>query len=87
MKLTACSGVAARRSQITPSAIVRCGRCDGCTTETRLEYSDGCQAWMVFILPLPLGTAVVCAVMALVGAAARWSNSSSIEMSSSCEKE
>src|ERR1041384_3113565 len=52
MKLTACSGVAASRSQTTPSAMVRLERCDGCTTETRLAYSEGCHALLGWVAPL-----------------------------------
>src|ERR1051325_10094077 len=84
MKLTACSGVAARRSQTTPSAMVRLERWDGCTTDTRFAYSDGCQASDGFLWPLgarPLTGA------GRGGSLPRGSNSSSIETSSSCANE
>src|ERR1041384_4403833 len=87
MKLTACSGVAARRSQVTPSAMARIERWDGWTTETRLAYSEGCHAVLGSRWPLvrwrlvPLGLAG--AARAGRARSLRGSNSSSIDTSRS----
>src|ERR1041384_625192 len=91
MKLTACSGVAARRSQVTPSAMVRIERWAGCTTETRFAYSEGCHARLGLGWPWvrerlsPLGLARA-AARAGRARSLRGSNSSSIETSRSRAK-
>src|ERR1041385_826451 len=91
MKLTACSGVAARRSQTTPSAMVRIERWDGCTTDTRFAYSDGCHTLLGLLWPVARLRALGFALAALAArpgraGSLRGSNSSSIDTSSSRAK-